>query len=1199
MLQTIPIDRRSGAFRYHAPSFEDAGQNSFDRAPGQHPSNFELLQNVMPPVRGALERRWGRSVFSQVGLGGVDRVYEYQAETDPTPRLIMQFRAVDGVYRWVQNELTNGNFERGVLGWNFDNVATNLRFDAGKAYQGTRYAELTAASTSRVTLTQSTVRVIPAEIATVSARFCLDAGTAGAGTFGIVLQLLDADFNVVATSEEILNTASAVVGTWIKLSGQIEVPITAVHADFQVFIAANHAGVTLRVDNAFLGIGPVEDQGEELSLLFQASAGSGPLYVAMSQGVAYMCNGTEAKKWAAEPIRNTYFDPAEDIGLPAPSTAPVVTAVTEAAEADYTLRPIVYKNGWGSNQHVGDFEQGVNQGHSHPPALYVSTVNPYTNPTSVFDGSESTAAKAEYQHTHQYAGCVWKFQSTQTSVDGAMLRVLSSVEGTLITGRTAGVWYTFNGGTEWTLLYESTPDVKRAKQWDEILVPDGTNPNNIRVMAFLDSHDNMSHQVYDIRIDLAESINPNAGRVDLDVGRRYFVCFKDAVTGHYSDLSPVSESTGPATNSSFTISLPVVPVSHPYITTKAILATADGYDMQILYELAEVDAAITTYIDNTAELDLLAKNVMLEVDEAGIEHGVAGNQPPPSDGTLIGYHAGRLAMVAKGRHTMRFSKNLSEITTSTGKICGIHQEAWPLDYELEVAVGAERINGWISDGTNIWIGTDRHIRRIAGTDIDNFQQPELAFNNVGVLNQATWQVVYLEGTPMGSMWLTPDFRVIGSDFNMYQNIGAPIQDVLNTINREYAKNAFAITFSSDAYNLYVLAIPTGTNQYCDKLCVLDLKNKRWFVWNMPSEEGIHAFSEVVQFGPAGFYQVPADWDVTANVAVQHLDANPSMVLSNEILDGADEAIVTGTFRIDWPQDDDHINDYIGFAIHYQDPTHFYLFDWRLGNQNGVPGDYPDLNPFDEAVPGMRVLKVDASSALTYRDLWSAAGNPGRATVLYSNSIPWVRYTDYSWRLELLPAGFRIVIQQGTTIVATIAISDSTWTSGKFGLYNYSVPECRYTGFVAQQEVLKTLVSWHDAHGVPKLLCGMGDGWLYHFDPTNFTDLEYNIPVVIRTVWLDMGQPHVRKLLNDLELMTGDTGLTVTVEGASTTAEFASPSVILQDAPIYSSPFGEFKVRLATRQARDRFYRLTFKSLTGSVQTVLDSYSLEVVPFHTL
>ncbi len=181
-------------------------------------------------------------------------------------------------------------------------------------------------------------------------------------------------------------------------------------------------------------------------------------------------------------------------------------------------------------------------------------------------------------------------------------------------------------------------------------------------------------------------------------------------------------------------------------------------------------------------------------------------------------------------------------------------------------------------------------------------------------------------------------------------------------------------------------------------------------------------------------QPDANWvrDATNTIVTQTVNADASIFLSDfDLTNGQME----GTLRVDTVSDDD----FIGFVFGFQDQGHFYLFDWKQFDQSGA-----DM--------GMSVKVVSADTPLTGADLWPTAGNAGRVTTIYHNSIPWADFTDYQFILEFHPGEFTITVKQGDTILGEpINLLDDTYTSGGFGFYNYSQGPVIYTGF--SQEVL--------------------------------------------------------------------------------------------------------------------------------------------------
>jgi hypothetical protein len=67
---------------------------------------------------------------------------------------------------------------------------------------------------------------------------------------------------------------------------------------------------------------------------------------------------------------------------------------------------------------------------------------------------------------------------------------------------------------------------------------------------------------------------------------------------------------------------------------------------------------------------------------------------------------------------------------------------------------------------------------------------------------------------------------MASDFNSYKDIGYEVQATLNTINSTVAETVACGTFvAQPGLDLYILAIPTGSNVYCDTILVFDLRRK--------------------------------------------------------------------------------------------------------------------------------------------------------------------------------------------------------------------------------------------------------------------------------------------------------------------------------------------------------------------------------------
>lgn len=402
------------------------------------------------------------------------------------------------------------------------------------------------------------------------------------------------------------------------------------------------------------------------------------------------------------------------------------------------------------------------------------------------------------------------------------------------------------------------------------------------------------------------------GAINLTLGRTYYLVANNNITGHFGDLSPASASTGTCSNTEFTLVLATY--NDPQVTNKYVLATPDGGDPSILYEVQVLvpgltvsswaiaanvvtftgtwtgpqytngqtfvvgglshgsymngltftttsssgstlvasfthanDSAtepgiagnlaftipngVTLVVDNNPDPNLVTNQPLLYTDQFGNEFGVTLNDPPPA-GNLLIKHQGRLWMagVPGATHSIFFTKSVSELTLPNGFVAGKYEECWPGSNYMDVSDGAESVSGFLSDGTTLYVGTQNHIRRILGNDTTNFQEPSIIHPEVGLINQEVWQLTFMQGAPSGAIWMTPDFRVIQSDFNTYVDIGTPIQDILNNLQSTAPSLAHAAFVADGEFDLYILAVPYQQSTYCDTHLVFDLRNRQWYVW---------------------------------------------------------------------------------------------------------------------------------------------------------------------------------------------------------------------------------------------------------------------------------------------------------------------------------------------------------------------------------
>lgn len=192
------------------------------------------------------------------------------------------------------------------------------------------------------------------------------------------------------------------------------------------------------------------------------------------------------------PVPFVYIDPAS----PPPTLTPITTV--------NSYLPTVYLNGWTNNAHDGNYEGGGGLG-SQVWGLNNDTTYPYTNPTTAYDGNEGTAATLYMQHTHEYAGCIWTFSAfpgldSATVVTGAQLKIMSEAKPSSGFAGHCDIWYSLDGGTTFTSKYVTFGI--RSQQYDTVTLSTSQDFTKIQVMAFSDSHDDVQHLVYEIRLEL-------------------------------------------------------------------------------------------------------------------------------------------------------------------------------------------------------------------------------------------------------------------------------------------------------------------------------------------------------------------------------------------------------------------------------------------------------------------------------------------------------------------------------------------------------------------------------------------------------------------------------------------------------------------------------------------------------------------------
>lgn len=182
-----------------------------------------------------------------------------------------------------------------------------------------------------------------------------------------------------------------------------------------------------------------------------------------------------------------------------------------------------------------------------------------------------------------------------------------------------------------------------------------------------------------------------------------------------------------------------------------------------------------------------------------------------------------------------------------------------------------------------------------------------------------------------------------------------------------------------------------------------------------------------------FSQPNASWTLSNGntTATQSVNADASILLGGFDITGQE---IEGSWKVNTSSDDD----FMGFVFGFQNRGQYYLFDWKQLDQ-------PDALGFADAGMSLKVVNKPAGTDPTGFDLWPTAGSAD-VDVLLHNTIAWVDFVDYDFRLNFTPGLFEIEVSQMGTVLEHWIVADTTYTSGRFGFYNYSQGPVIYNGF---------------------------------------------------------------------------------------------------------------------------------------------------------
>ena len=179
-------------------------------------------------------------------------------------------------------------------------------------------------------------------------------------------------------------------------------------------------------------------------------------------------------------------------------------------------------------------------------------------------------------------------------------------------------------------------------------------------------------------------------------------------------------------------------------------------------------------------------------------------------------------------------------------------------------------------------------------------------------------------------------------------------------------------------------------------------------------------------------QGAGNWVVAAGgmSVTQVVNGDSTMFLSPNSFSNS---TISGTFSESSGDDD-----FVGFVFGFQDTGSFYLFDWKQGTQSAYSAS---------ALRGITLKRFDAMPTLQGH-LWATDSVDGIMTQLFYQDVSRLNGIIYTFELTFTSPQISIGLFEGETELANFTVSDGTYSTGRFGFYNFSEDNVTYTGFTA-------------------------------------------------------------------------------------------------------------------------------------------------------
>lgn len=170
-----------------------------------------------------------------------------------------------------------------------------------------------------------------------------------------------------------------------------------------------------------------------------------------------------------------------------------------------------------------------------------------------------------------------------------------------------------------------------------------------------------------------------------------------------------------------------------------------------------------------------------------------------------------------------------------------------------------------------------------------------------------------------------------------------------------------------------------------------------------------------------------EWKIEEDFAYELHNAEASALISDIDSVGVQ---IEGKFSVGANGYDD---DYIGIVFGFQDVKRTYLFDWKKREQGQQPG--------------MCLQSLEFQREIRDCDLFLGRNGYAGANVRViecANTMAWQVGKEYTYILNFRPGNIEITVKDGDTVLDKIQSTDSTYKTGKFGLYANSQDKASFT-----------------------------------------------------------------------------------------------------------------------------------------------------------